>query len=540
MTVTEGDLSEPKRTAHAWVDDHRNWLSRTTTDDLGLPRAGLARVPVGGARTCGCSASSGSRSRRAPPACRRRSGRASASGRPVLGAVRRVRRRAGQQPGGRAVPTAARGRARAGGRSHRPALRCSARARSAGCWLRRRRMERHGLGGTLVFFGEPAEKVCGSKPDPCRARATTTTSTPRSASTPPGCPRTRTPSYWDTHCGSYWSARLHLRVPRAGEAGRPPARAERSNPPHVGPRAGRDRRGRPDVHELEGAQGGHAPAHRHVDGQRGDPRRGRRRRPTTSRRASRRSSTRAARRPLEMQERVYDVLDRNAEHAAAMTQLQRAQGLGVEDAAGPAEPCARRALLRESRACRAARSGTTRPARSAARSSAASDLCPDGRSDPAPACRGCSRRRSYEAQVRAEIPPGRRTTPPTTTPSTRGMRRPPASTSAAACCDVPSRDVDYPAWVFNATRRPPGHDRPHRRLCRRGRSAATLVDLLTRPDDPASARRPSSASAPAAASAARPGSRRCCRRTSRRRSTTAGPSTSRRRAARSGGSRLGA
>src|SRR6187401_1385958 len=30
MTATEPVLSEPKRTAHAWVDDHRNWLSRTT------------------------------------------------------------------------------------------------------------------------------------------------------------------------------------------------------------------------------------------------------------------------------------------------------------------------------------------------------------------------------------------------------------------------------------------------------------------------------------------------------------------------------
>ncbi|MFQ5984488.1 MAG: amidohydrolase [Alphaproteobacteria bacterium] len=65
-------------------------------------------------------------------------------------------------------------------------------------------IERHGLRGTLVFFGEPAEKVCGSKPvhaahgyyddlDACisfhpsylSARANTTV--------------------WDTHCGSYWS-----------------------------------------------------------------------------------------------------------------------------------------------------------------------------------------------------------------------------------------------------------------------------------------------------------------------------------------------
>lgn len=65
-------------------------------------------------------------------------------------------------------------------------------------------MKKHKLKGTLVFFGEPAEKVCGSKPvhaahgyydklDACisfhPAFSTTHANT----------------VVWDTHCGSYWS-----------------------------------------------------------------------------------------------------------------------------------------------------------------------------------------------------------------------------------------------------------------------------------------------------------------------------------------------
>jgi aminobenzoyl-glutamate utilization protein B len=62
-------------------------------------------------------------------------------------------------------------------------------------------MERHGLAGTLRFFGEPAEKVCGSKPvhaakgyyDGADAFLSYH---PMNANT----------TLWETHCGSYWSA----------------------------------------------------------------------------------------------------------------------------------------------------------------------------------------------------------------------------------------------------------------------------------------------------------------------------------------------
>lgn len=62
-------------------------------------------------------------------------------------------------------------------------------------------MEQHGLRGTIRFFGEPAEKVCGSKPvhaakgyyDGADAFIAYH---PLNANT----------TIWETHCGSYWSA----------------------------------------------------------------------------------------------------------------------------------------------------------------------------------------------------------------------------------------------------------------------------------------------------------------------------------------------
>ena len=70
---------------------------------------------------------------------------------------------------------------------------------------------------------------------------------------------------------------------------------------------------------------------------------------------------------LEMQERIFDVLEQNAEHAAAITHCQRAQGLGDEDAAGPAEPRAGGAPYANLELA-GPRRGARRPARSRARS----------------------------------------------------------------------------------------------------------------------------------------------------------------------------
>lgn len=61
-------------------------------------------------------------------------------------------------------------------------------------------MEEHRLGGTLVFFGEPAEKVCGSKP--IHAAKGYYDDLDAAISYHPMLANT---TVWDTQCGSYWS-----------------------------------------------------------------------------------------------------------------------------------------------------------------------------------------------------------------------------------------------------------------------------------------------------------------------------------------------
>ncbi len=64
----------------------------------------------------------------------------------------------------------------------------------------KRAMEEHGIEGTLVFFGEPAEKVCGSKP--VHAAKGYYDSLDAAISYHPMLTNT---TVWDTQCGSYWS-----------------------------------------------------------------------------------------------------------------------------------------------------------------------------------------------------------------------------------------------------------------------------------------------------------------------------------------------
>lgn len=62
-------------------------------------------------------------------------------------------------------------------------------------------MEKHGIGGTLTFFGEPAEKVCGSKP--VHAAKGYYDGFDAFIAYHPHASNT---CVWETHCGSYWSA----------------------------------------------------------------------------------------------------------------------------------------------------------------------------------------------------------------------------------------------------------------------------------------------------------------------------------------------
>jgi len=61
-------------------------------------------------------------------------------------------------------------------------------------------MERFRLAGTLLFFGEPAEKVCGSKP--VHAAKGYYDGGDAFISYHPHFANT---AIWDTQCGSYWS-----------------------------------------------------------------------------------------------------------------------------------------------------------------------------------------------------------------------------------------------------------------------------------------------------------------------------------------------
>jgi len=65
-------------------------------------------------------------------------------------------------------------------------------------------MEKHGIKGRLKFMGEPAEKVCGSKPVHAAKGYYDDMDAAVSFHPAYGTLRANT-AIWDTHCGSYWS-----------------------------------------------------------------------------------------------------------------------------------------------------------------------------------------------------------------------------------------------------------------------------------------------------------------------------------------------
>ncbi len=64
-------------------------------------------------------------------------------------------------------------------------------------------IEQHGLDGRLVFMGEPAEKMCGSKP--AHAAKGYYDDMDAAISFHPTYSARSNTTVWDTHCGSYWS-----------------------------------------------------------------------------------------------------------------------------------------------------------------------------------------------------------------------------------------------------------------------------------------------------------------------------------------------
>jgi len=74
----------------------------------------------------------------------------------------------------------------------------------AGILATKEAMKKHNLKGTLKFFGEPAEKVCGSKP--VHAAKGYFDDLDAAISYHPTYWPVGSTVVWDTHCGCYWSA----------------------------------------------------------------------------------------------------------------------------------------------------------------------------------------------------------------------------------------------------------------------------------------------------------------------------------------------
>ena len=344
----------------------------------------------------------------------------------------------------------------------------------AGVLAAKQALERHGLAGTLVLFGEPAEKVCGSKP--IHAAAGLYDDLDAAISFHPAwVPSHANTVYWDTHCGSYWSAVYTFECPEP-EGWASVGAGERSNP-HTSARAPGaidavtlmytsskllkeamlPHTGTWTVNEAILAAG----------------------QATADNEPPRFAQIQyASRAPtLEMQERVFAVsTERRARcrHDA----VHRAQGLGVEDPPGPPEPRARGGQY-ENLELAGPPAWDEEAREFAARSSAAS-ASSRWPTRCCPACRSSCRRSATRSTSAPRSRRGRRTTRRTTTPSTHGTRRPPGSTSAAACWTGPRTTTTRPG----SSTRPGGHPATidPTVVCAARTIGGTLVDLLTRPE----------------------------------------------------------
>jgi aminobenzoyl-glutamate utilization protein B len=185
-------------------------------------------------------------------------------------------------------------------------------------------MEAHGIAGTLKFFGEPAEKVCGSKP--VHAAHGYYDGLDAAVSFHPAYFRTYSnTTVLDTHCGAYWSKIYSFECPHPEKWAAMGARSDSANP-HTSARAPGaidalclmytaskytkeamlPHTGTWSINEAILASG----------------------QATADNLAPNFAQIQyASRAPtLAMQERIYAILDRNADHAAAMTNCRVRKG----------------------------------------------------------------------------------------------------------------------------------------------------------------------------------------------------------------------
>ena len=342
-------------------------------------------------------------------------------------------------------------------------------------------MERHGLTGTLVFFGEPAEKTCGSKPVHA-AHGYYDDLDAAISFHPAWVPSHANTVYWDTHCGSYWSAVYTFECAEAGTwASVGPG--ERSNP-HTAARAPGaidavclmylasktlkeamlPHTGTWTVNEAILAAG-QSTADNEPPGF-----------------AQIQYASRAP--ELAMQERVFAVLDRNAEHAAAMAHCTVRKGWVSKTR--PGLPNHALAELTYANLELAGPPAWGDEALAFARE-IQSGLGIEPMDDPLLRRMNELRTpRDYEAHVRSEIPPWQ--THYTSDDYTEYTWHTPTARLYVGRCllDGPA-EADYPAWVFNATGGYPATIDPTV-VCAARTIGATLVELLTDPEGLARAR----------------------------------------------------
>jgi aminobenzoyl-glutamate utilization protein B len=465
-------LTEAKRTALDWVVDHANWLSRATKTiwDLHEPawreyRSAAHYVRL--LRELGFEVEEGSGGM--PTAFRASFG----AGRPVLAAYaeydavpgnsqeavpyRKPREGVHEQAAGHTDPHSALGTGALGG---------VLAAKTA--------MERHGLSGTLVLFGEPAEKVCGSKPIHA-AKGYYDGLDAAISFHPAWVPSHANTVYWDTHCGSYWSAVYTFECPEP-ETWASVGAGERANP-HTSARAPGaidavclmytasktlkeamlPHTGTWTVNEAILAAG----------------------QATADNEPPRFSQIQyASRAPtLAMQERIFAVLDRNAEHVAAITHCTVRKGWVTKTR--PGLPNHALAEVTHANLELAGPPTWGDEARAFGREIQRS-LGLEPMDDPflARMSELCSPR-DYESHVRSEIPPWQENyTSDDYTEYT--WHAPTARLYVGRCLLDAPEGVDYPAWVFNALGGYPATIDPTV-ICAARTIGATLVDLLTDP-----------------------------------------------------------
>ena len=205
-TTPKGDLPMPnpspeKQHALQWVDQNRKTPLRLPSPILELRRTRLEGVPLRQRllrppRIRGLPGRTWIRrnAHRLPRHLRLRRSRYSAN-------LRRVRRRARKLPAARTLSSAAREGLHPWAAGHTDPHSSLGVAVLAGILGAKTAIDSHNLKGTLAIFGEPAEKVCGSKP--VHAAKGYYDGFDAFVSYHPHATNT---TIWDTHCGSYWSA----------------------------------------------------------------------------------------------------------------------------------------------------------------------------------------------------------------------------------------------------------------------------------------------------------------------------------------------